>query len=83
VTFTFTFTFDNDDDDDDNNNNNNNNNNVWNLKAIVIAVITAATGTTSKSFRLNLNNIIGKHEVKEQQKTATLSTAHLLLKVPL
>jgi hypothetical protein len=33
------------------------------------------------SFRKYVNNIPGKHEVKELQKTAILDTAHILRKV--
>ena len=51
------------------NNNNNNNNNK------------GATGAISRSFRKYVNNIPGKHEVKELQKTAILGTAHILRKV--
>ena len=35
----------------------------------------------SKSFRKYVNNIPGKHEVKELQKTAILGTAHITLKI--
>jgi hypothetical protein len=38
----------------------------------VIPVITGATGTISKSFRKNLNNIPPKHDIKEVQQTAIL-----------
>ena len=55
------------------NNNNNNNNNT--------PVIIGAIGTISKSFRQYLSNILGKHEIKELQKTAVLDTAHVLWKV--
>ena len=67
-------------------NNNNNNNNkdltieiqrMWNVKTKVISVIIGATGTISKSFRKYVSNIPGNHEVKELQKTAILSTAHI------
>jgi hypothetical protein len=34
-----------------------------------------------KSFRKYLSNVRGKHEIKELQQTAILSTAHLLRKV--
>jgi len=44
-------------------------------------VIIGATGTISKSFRKYVNNIPGKHEVKELQKSAILGTAHILRKV--
>jgi hypothetical protein len=54
---------------------------VWNVKTKVTPVITGATGTISKSFRKYLISIPGRHEVKELQKTAILSTAHILRKV--
>ena len=47
----------------------------------MIAVITGATGTISKSFRKYLSNITGKHEIEELQKTAILGTAHILRNV--
>jgi len=47
----------------------------------MIPVIIGATGTISKSFRKYVNNVPGKHEVKELQKTDILSTAHILRKV--
>jgi len=54
---------------------------VWNVKTKVIPVIIGATGTISKSFRKYVSSILGKHEVKELQKTAILGTAHILRKV--
>jgi len=54
---------------------------MWNVKSKVIPVIIGATGTISKSFRKYVNNIPGKHEVKQLQKTAILGTAHILRKV--
>jgi glycosylphosphatidylinositol transamidase (GPIT) subunit GPI8 len=54
---------------------------MWNVKTNVIPVIIGATGTISKSFRKYLSNVLGNHEVKELQKTAILSTAHILRKV--
>ena len=53
---------------------------MWNVKTKVIPVIIGATGTISKSFRKYVNNIPGKREVKELQKTAILGTAHILRK---
>jgi hypothetical protein len=41
----------------------------------VIQVITGANGTISKSFRKYLNNIPGKHEIKQLQETA-ISALH-------
>jgi hypothetical protein len=37
-----------------------------------------ANGTISKLFRKYLNNIPGKHDIKELQRTAILSTQHKL-----
>jgi hypothetical protein len=54
---------------------------MWNVKTKVIPVIIGATGTVSKSFRKYVSNTLGKHEVKELQKTAILGTAHILRKV--
>ena len=54
---------------------------VWNVKTKVIPVIIGATGTISRSFRKYVRIILGKHEVKEIQKTAILGTAHILWKV--
>jgi hypothetical protein len=54
---------------------------MWNVKTKVIPVIREATGTISKSFRKYMNNIPGKYEVKELQKTAILGTAHIFWKV--
>jgi len=54
---------------------------TWNVKTKVIPVIIGATGTVSESFRKYVSNILGKHEVKEIQKTAILGTAHILRKV--
>jgi len=54
---------------------------MWNVKTKVIPVIIGATGTISKSFRKYVSNIPGKHDVKEQQKTPILGTAHILRKV--
>jgi hypothetical protein len=51
------------------------------LKTKVMSVIIGATGTILKSFRKDVSNIPGKHEVKELQKTAILGTAHILRKV--
>ena len=54
---------------------------MLNVKTKVIPVIREATGTISKSFRKYVNNIPGKYEVKELQKTAILGTAHIFWKV--
>ena len=47
----------------------------------MIPVIIGATGTISKSFRKDVSNLPGNHEVKDLQKTAILGTAHILRRV--
>ena len=54
---------------------------MWNVRTKVIPVIVGATATVSKSFLKYMSNILGKHGVKELQKTAILGTAHILRKV--
>ena len=54
---------------------------MWNVKAKVIPAEIGATGTISKSLRQYLNNIGGKHEIKELQKTAILGTTNIVRKV--
>jgi hypothetical protein len=44
---------------------------MWNLK-------TEATGTFSKSFRKDLNNVTGNHEIKELQNIVISGTTHNL-----
>jgi len=45
---------------------------MWNVKAIVMLVITGATGTISKLLRQYLNNVPGKYAIEELQKTNIL-----------
>jgi hypothetical protein len=52
---------------------------MWKVKAKIYKVIIRVTGIISKSLRYFLSNISGKHEIKEQQKTAVLATAHIQL----
>jgi hypothetical protein len=52
-----------------------------NVKARVIPVITGATRTLSKSFRKYVSDIPRNQDIKELQKTAILSTAHILRNV--
>jgi hypothetical protein len=54
---------------------------MWNVKTKAVPVIIGAIGTVSKSFRIYMSNIPGKHEAEELQKTAILGTAHILQKV--
>jgi hypothetical protein len=60
-----------DDDDDDDNNNNNNDN--WNVKTNFVPIIIGTTVIISNLFRKYPNNIPGKHDNKELQKTPKLA----------
>jgi hypothetical protein len=51
---------------------------MWNVKAKMIPVIIGVTGTISKSLRQYLNNIPGKHEIKELQKTVSEHCKHTM-----
>ena len=42
----------------------------------MIPVTTGANGTISKSLKKYLTNVLGKHDVPELNKRATLGTAH-------
>jgi hypothetical protein len=53
---------------------------MQNVKA-VMPVMIGATGTISKSLRQYLSNTMGKHKIKELQKTTLLCTAHKLREV--
>ena len=54
---------------------------MWNVNTKVIPVTIGATGAISKTFRKYVSNKTGNHEGKNQQKTAILSTTHVLRKV--
>jgi hypothetical protein len=50
---------------------------IWDVKPEMIPVIIGTTGTISKSFIKYQSNILGKHKMKELQKTAILGTVHV------
>jgi len=54
---------------------------MWNLKCMIIPVITGATGIVTRSFRKNLEAVTGKHSIDSLQKTAILGTSHIIRKV--
>jgi hypothetical protein len=49
---------------------------MWNVKAEGISVLIRGTVTISKLFRKYLNNMPGKHNISELQKTAILGIGH-------
>jgi hypothetical protein len=54
---------------------------MWNVKGRVILIIKGVTGAISVLLRQYQSNILGKHVIKEVQKTAILGTAHKLREV--
>ena len=48
---------------------------LWNVKTEVIPLKLEATGIIPKSFIKYMNNVMGKHEIKEVQKAAILDIA--------
>jgi hypothetical protein len=55
---------------------------VWNLKCMIILVITGATGLVTKGWRENFEAIPGKYSIDSLlQKTAVLGTSHIIQKV--
>jgi hypothetical protein len=53
---------------------------MWNLKCIIIPVITGATEVVTRSLRKNLEVVSGKHSIDSLQKTAILGTSHIIRK---
>jgi hypothetical protein len=54
---------------------------MWNMKCIVIPLITGVMGTVSKSKKKNLETIPGQQSIDSLQKTAVLGTSHIVRKV--
>jgi hypothetical protein len=54
---------------------------MWNVRTKMIQVIIRTTETISISLRKYLNNIPGKHDIRELQETAIFGTVHTLPKV--
>ena len=52
-----------------------------NVRTKAMPVIIGVIGTISKSLRQYLNNILGRHEMKELQKTAIMVAAYVLHKI--
>jgi hypothetical protein len=54
---------------------------MWNMKCLVIPVITGATGIVTIVLKKYLETIPGKHSIDSLQKTAVLGTSHITRKV--
>jgi hypothetical protein len=49
---------------------------MWNMKCMIIPLITGATGTVTKGLKKNLEAIAVKHSIDSLQTTAVLGTSH-------
>jgi len=54
---------------------------MWNLKCMIVPVITGATGIVARSVRKNLETVPGKHSIDSLQKTAIFGISHIIRKV--
>jgi len=54
---------------------------MWNLKCMIIPVISGANGIVTRSLRKNLETVPGKHSIDSLQKTVILRTSHIKQKV--
>ena len=54
---------------------------MWNMKCMIIPVITGAIGIVTESLKKNLEVIPGKHSVDSVPKTAVLGTSHTVRRV--
>ena len=55
--------------------------NVWNMKCVVMPVITGATGIETKALEKRLEAMPGKRSVDSPQKTAVRGASHIVQKV--
>ena len=53
---------------------------MWNLKYMIIQVITGATGRATRGPKRVLKAIPRKHSIDSLQKTAKLGTSHIIRK---
>jgi hypothetical protein len=54
---------------------------MWNMKCMIIPVITGATGMVTKGLKTNLEVIPVKHSTDSLHKRAVLGTSHIIRKV--
>ena len=49
---------------------------MWNMKCVIVRVITGATGIITKGLKKNVEIISGRHSVDSLQRIAILGTHH-------
>ena len=54
---------------------------MWNMKCVIISVITGDNGIAKKGLKKNSEAMPGKHSTDSIQKTAVLGTLHIVWKV--
>ena len=54
---------------------------MWNMKCMIVLVITGATGTVTKGLKKHQEIIPAKYSIDLLQKTAMLGTSHTIRKV--
>ena len=54
---------------------------MWNMKRMIIPIITGATVIVTNGLKKNLEAVPGKHSIDSLQKTAILGTSHIIRKV--
>jgi len=54
---------------------------MWNIKCMIIPVITGANGITTEGLKKVLKAIPGKHSIDSLQNTALRGTSHIIRKV--
>ena len=54
---------------------------MWNLKCMIIPIVTEATGIVTRSLGKILEAVPGKYPIDSPQKTAILGTSHIIWKV--
>lgn len=55
---------------------------MWNVRTKVVPVIIVTLGTVEKGLDLKLQLLPGHSSVTDVQKITSMSTAHIILKVP-
>ena len=54
---------------------------MWNVKCTIVLVKIGTTGILTRSLKINLEILPGKHSIDPLQKTAILGTSHIIRKV--
>jgi len=54
---------------------------MWNMKCMIVPVITRAIGIATGSLKKVLKAILGKHSIGSLQKTHILGTPYIIRKV--